>query len=216
MNRHLLVGVLLVLAAPAASQDRIRVVNEGGIGDAWTLAPGTQLAAPPYPSEFAATPSEACVGIGYLLNPDGTTSDFALVKAWSAASPSGAGADDYWKAFAKVSAGALSTWKFQPRPEAGTPEPVYTVATFLFAAKDPQALRARCAVANLAHRMQELSLDRRSRRRMAGGVFDRLELDPAFEDIYRAEQRRRDQASRNTAPPVAQRPPPPPPPPPKP
>lgn len=212
----LIACLLIALAAPVLSQDRIRVVNEGGIRDAWTLAPGTQLAAPPYPSNHAADPAEACVGIGYLLNPDGTTSDFALVRAWSAKAPSGANEDAYWQSFAKVSAAALSTWRFQPRPEAGKPEPVYTVATFLFAARDPQALRKRCAVANLAHRLAELRMDRSLRRRMAGGIFDQLEIDPAFEDIYRAEQHRQSGANRNMTPPVRPSSPPPPPPPPPP
>lgn len=211
-----LLACLLLLSAPALSQERIKVVNEGGIRDAWTLAPGTQLAAPPYPAGLAADPAEACVGLGYLINPDGTTSDFALVRAWSADAPSGAREDDYWREFAEVSAAALSTWRFQPRPEAGNPKPVYTVATFLFATQDAQALRKRCAVANLAHRIQELREDRKLRRRMAGGIFDRLELDPAFEDIYRAEQRRQFEARRNTPPPVTIQPPPPPPPPPRP
>lgn len=212
MTRYLLACLLLALPAPGLAQERIKVVNEGGIRDAWTLAPGTQLAAPPYPASLAADPAEACVGIGYLLNPDGTTSDFALVRAWSADAPSGAEKEAYWRQFAEVSAAALSTWRFQPRPEAGKPEPVYTVATFLFATKDAQALRKRCSVANLANRIQELREDRKLRRRMAGGIFDRLELDPAFEDIYRAEQRRQSEAGRNTPPPVTPRPPPPPPP----
>lgn len=214
MNRLLFACLLAGLALPAMAQEKIRVVNEGGISDAWTLAPGTQLAAPPYPSKLAAAPTETCVGIGYLLNPDGTTSDFALVRAWSADPPSVAEQDAHWKAFAEVAAAALSTWRFQPRPEAGTPRPVYTVATFLFAARDAQQVRKQCAVANLAHRIQELRGDRKSRRRMTGGIFDRLEVDPAFESIYRAEQRRQENASRSTTPPVTPRPQPPPPPPP--
>ena len=216
MKARLPLALLLVLAGDAAAQERIRVVNEGGIRDASTLAPGARLAAPPYPASLSANPAEACVGIGYLLNPDGSTSDFALVRAWSADPPPASGDEAYWGEFAKAAAAALSTWKFQPLPEAGRARPVYTVATFLFAAKDPQVLRKRCAVANLAHRIEELREDRRSRRRMAGGIFDRLDLDPALESIYRAEQRRQDEARLNQRPPPPRQPPPPPPPPPRP
>ena len=46
-------GCLLV-AAQASAGERIKVKDEGGIRDAWNLAPGTQLAVPPYPPELAA------------------------------------------------------------------------------------------------------------------------------------------------------------------
>lgn len=213
MNRYLLACLLFALMAPALAQNKIRVVDEGGIRDAWTLAPGATLAAPPYPSGLSANPVEACVSIGYLLNKDGTTSDYALLRAWSADPPKVADQDAYWGAFADVSAAALSTWRFQPRPEAGTPEPVYTAATFLFAAKDPQAVRSRCESANLARRIVELRDDRKSRRRMANGIFDRLDIDPALEDIYRVGEKLRADIRHQPPPPAPTRPPPPPPPP---
>ena len=60
-----------LLAASANAGDRIRVANEGGIRDAWTLPAGAKLAVPAYPAAFAASPAEACVAIGYLIHAEG-------------------------------------------------------------------------------------------------------------------------------------------------
>lgn len=191
-------GFLLALALPAVAQDRIQVVNEGGIRDAWTLAPGTTLAAPAYPARYAADPAEACVGIGYLINPDGTTSDFTLVQSWSErVAPED---DAYWAEFASAAGRALATWRFQPRPEAGKPEPVYTVATFVFGARDMQALRKHCEVPNLRQRLRDLREDRKARRMLSQGQLSRLDLDPLLRERYTEGERRKQDATRRTTP----------------
>ena len=59
-------------ASPASAADKVRVVNEGGIRDEWTLAPGAKLAAPGYPAAFANRGENVCMAIGYRINPDGT------------------------------------------------------------------------------------------------------------------------------------------------
>lgn len=207
------VGLLLAIALPAGAQEKIRIVNEGGIRDAWTLPPGATLAGPSYPARFAAAPVEACVGIGYLINPDGTTSDFTLVRTWSEDEPPER--DAYWAEFAAAAGQALATWRFQPRPEVERPVPVYTVATFVFGAKDVQALRKRCTVANLRLRLLDLREDRKARRMMSQGQLANLDLDPLLEDRYRKDQRLIEDALRRTVP-ATQPPPPPPPPPPRP
>lgn len=181
-------GLLLaVLCTPAYAADMIRVANEGGIRDEWTLPPGYKLALPGYPAAYADQQAEVCVAIGYLVNPDGSTSDFALLKSWTRANVPSRSSQDYWTAFAQASAQALSQWRFQPRPEVQAPRPVYTVATLLFAATSPQ-LRSRCAIPDLAARLRELRQDNTARRKMNSGVFDRLELDPL--------RSQRDQAAR--------------------
>ena len=202
------VGVLLAIALPAGAQEKIKVVNEGGIRDAWTLAPGTTLAGPSYPSRFAAAPVEACVGIGYLINPDGTTSDFTLVRSWSEGEPA-VGRDEYWAEFAGAAGQALGTWRFQPKPEVVRPVPVYTVATFVFGARDMQALRKRCTVANLRLRLLELREDRKARRMMSEGQLANLDLDPLLEARYRKDQKRMEDALRRTVPIALPQPPPP-------
>lgn len=172
-----LAGLLLgVLCAPAFAAENIRVVNEGGIRDEWTLPPGYQLAMPAYPAAYVGQRAEACVAIGYLINPDGSTSDFALLKSWTSADVSRSD-QDYWAAFANAAAQALSQWRFQPRPEVTAPRPVYTVATMMFAASPD--LRSRCAIPNLAIRLRELRQDSSARRKMNTALFDRLELDPS-------------------------------------
>ena len=132
---------------------------------------------PPTPPQYAAQQAEACVAIGYLINPDGSTSDFALLKSWTSANVPSRSTQEYWSAFAQASAQALSQWRFQPRPEVQAPRPVYTVATLLFAAQTPQ-LRDRCAIPDLAARLRELRGDSGSRRKMNVDLYDRLDVDP--------------------------------------
>src|SRR5690606_29708912 len=175
----LVFGCLFSVETMAA--DKIKVVNEGVIGAAWGLPAGTQLAVPSYPIEYEREKAEVCVAIGYLLNADGTTSDFSLLKSWSARGQSSAG-DEYWAAFAGASSDALAHWRFVPRPEITSPEPVYTVATFLFAPVDVEELRDKCAIPNVASRIFELSHNGRARRQMARiDVFKRLDLDAGME-----------------------------------
>ena len=165
------------MAAAFAREPGIHVVNEGGIREAWTLAPGTQLAVPAYPPELSAAPAETCLAIGYLIHPDGSTSDFALVKSWTAAEVPKADQQAYWAAFAQSAAAALQQWRFRPRPEVAGPRPVYTVATFVFGSTQPQELRKRCAIADLVEHLRILRQDPGSRRLMNPLVWDRLELN---------------------------------------
>ena len=146
--------LLLALGCVAAAQaaDRTRVVNEGGIRNEWMLADGVKLAAPGYPSEFKDRGDNVCVAIAYAIQPDGTTTDFALLKQWSSASDADA-AKGYYDAFASAGAGALSQWKFKPRPEVTSPQRTVTVATLHFTGKDPMdiaALRSHCQISDLA------------------------------------------------------------------
>lgn len=165
------------LCAPVLAAEGIRVVNEGAIRDEWTLPQGYKLAMPEYPAGYASQPASVCVAIGYLINPDGSTSDFALLKSWTSADVPNKDSQDYWTAFANAAAQALSQWRFQPRPEVKAPRPVYTVATMMFAASPD--LRTHCAIPNLAIRLRELRQDQSARRKMNTALFDRLELDPS-------------------------------------
>ena len=206
--------LLLALAASgsAAAGDKIRVANEGGIRDAWTLAPGAKLPVPAYPVEYAASQSETCVAIGYLLKPDGSTSDFALLKAWGANEPKQE-RDAYWAAFANAASGALARWQFEPRPEVSSPRAVYTVATFVFGSANVQETRKRCGIPNLAMHILELRQNTKARRRMSGNtVFDQLDIDPSLEARYRDEQYKRDALRQERPEPPPPTPPPTPPP----
>jgi hypothetical protein len=151
--RLLVAFSLCALAAVAQAKDAVRIVNEGGIRDQWMLADGIQLAAPGYPAAFAERGDNVCVAIGYAIKPDGTTSDFALLKKWSSSTGDKEPVDGFWESFAQASAGALSQWKFKPRPEVTTPQPTYTVATMHFMGKeatDVAVLRSHCGISDLA------------------------------------------------------------------
>lgn len=190
---------LLLASGTASAGDKIRIVNEGGIAAAWTLAPGASLPVPAYPEAYAQDQKEVCVAIGYLLNPDGTTSNFALLKSWTQDEPK-RDAAEFWQAFANDASNALARWKFAPRPEVTDPKPVYTVATFLFAAKNPAELRAHCAISDLAYRIVELKQDKKAARRMANDeFFSRLDIDPLLEQRYRRQQYEISQMLRNAA-----------------
>lgn len=149
----LLSGLLTCMCMTSAhAADRIRVVNEGSIRDQWMLADGVKLAAPGYPATFATRGDNVCVALGYAIKPDGTTSDFALLKAWTSSTAEKEPVDGFWEAFAQASAGALSQWKFKPRPEISSPQPTYTVATMHFMGKhatDTAGLRNHCKISDL-------------------------------------------------------------------
>ncbi len=202
--------------APAGAQDKIRVVNEGGIRDEWSLASGTKLPVPAHPPAYAGHQGEVCVAIGYLINPDGTTSDFSLLKAWSAVKPE-RDREEFWSAFGREATAALSQWRFVPRAEVAQPRPVFTVATFLFATAAPVALKVRCQIPSLVPYMRELRHDTRVQRRMGQrDIYSKLELDLTREERMRADNATRHEAhlqdfSRAAA---EMAPPPPPPPPP--
>lgn len=135
----------------------VQVANEGRIGDRWMLAPGATLATPAYPAHLAVRGDDVCLALGYQINPDGSTSNFAVIKQWSSAGDAEP-VDGYWAGFAQAGADALSQWRFQARPGISPVQPTYTVATLAFNAGEdaPAALRANCAVADLAATIQSL------------------------------------------------------------
>lgn len=183
----LLLGATLSMSVYAA--EKIQIVNEGGIGESWALPAGGRLAVPSYPGQYAEHQAEVCVAVGFLLNENGTASDFSLLKSWSASEPK-RGADEYWAAFAGAAAEALAQWQFVPKPGIATIKPIYTAVTFLFAPSEPRELRKRCAIPQLAERIFELHQDGRARRRMAkNDIFKRLELDPVLEERNRIGER---------------------------
>lgn len=184
----------LLAAAQASAGERIKVKDEGGIRDAWNLAPGTQLVVPPYPPEHAANKADVCVAVGYLIGKDGTTSEFSMLKSWASTKPAGDG-DAYWGTFARYASAALSQWRFAPKPEVADPKPVYTVATFVFSDRPTAELRGNCAIPSLQMHLLELRNDPRMGRRMSRGIFAQLEIDPLMEQKYWALRRASNEAT---------------------
>src|SRR5690606_6417939 len=171
--------LLVILAWPAMAQDLIPVANEGAINDKWGIAAGTSLAMPRYPAEYAEAPRATCLSIGYLVNADGTTSDFALLNTWVDGKRR---PDKYWESFANAAVQAMSQWRYLPLPAVKSPEPVYTAATFVFSAPDPVATRERCQIANLPRHLRDMQIDQRTARMMQRvKIFSRLDIDPTYE-----------------------------------
>lgn len=170
MKRHfaVLVAMSLGLFATAGNAaDRVRIVNEGGIRDEWMLADGVKLAAPGYPAAFAERGENVCVALGYAIRPDGTTSDFTLLRQWSSGSGEQEPEAGFWDAFAQAGAGALSQWRFKPRPEVVKPKPTFTVATLHFMGRqagDVSELRSHCRVDDLAALLEANKEDPRDSR----------------------------------------------------
>ena len=165
----------LLAASSAFAEDGIRVVNEGGIRDKWMLKEGVPLTVPSYPVHLAKRGDEVCVALGYLVNPDGTLTDFALLKSWSSATGgSGEPEPDYWAAFAEAAGDALKQWRLQPRPEVTRAEPVYTVGTFVFGSKNAASARDHCRIPNLIALLRDL--EHATTHRRAPEILGRLDL----------------------------------------
>lgn len=184
MNNRVKIGVSIALCLGlygmvCSAADRVRIVNEGGIRDEWMLADGVKLAAPGYPAALVDRGDSVCVAMGYAIKPDGTTSDFTVLKTWSSGTDPAAPDKDpvagYWESFTQASAGALSQWKFKPRPEI-TPRPTYTVATMSFNGKDgtlAPELRERCGISDLATVVQKNKSDRYQKGTMEKNEMER-------------------------------------------
>lgn len=176
-----LAGSVFAAGYAAAEQALFRskdavIANEGKIGDRWMLAEGATLAVPAYPAAFAQRGDDVCMALGYRINPDGSTSDFAVFKQWNSADGDKEPEAGYWEAFANAGAEALAQWRFQPRPDARPVRPTYTVATLAFTGTNGPGgdIRANCKVDDLAAAIQA----RKSKAYMKHSR-DRAELDRA-------------------------------------
>lgn len=158
-----LVSMMFCVAAVAHAADDVRVVNEGGIRDAWMLADGAKLATPSYPAAFAKGPArDVCLALGYEIAPDGSTGKFRVLKQWNSDTEAEEPVDGFWAEFAQTGADALAQWKFKPRPEVSAPQPTFTVATLTWQTRkdtDPAALRAQCRIDNLAAHLKQVDQD---------------------------------------------------------
>ena len=180
--RTMIIAALAAAALPAMAADRIRIADEGKIGAEWSLVPATQLM-PPYPEAYAKDAEEVCLVVGYLVNADGTTSDFSLLKSWTSGSNSRA-RKDFWAEFADMSSRALAQWRYAPKDASA--KPVYTAATFVFGTPDNAAdTKTHCEVSDLTTRLVELRYDPRSSRLMKRGIYSRLAIDPGVEERLR-------------------------------
>ena len=185
LNKVLFIAIAILLSQGAHAQDRVRIVNEGGIRSDWTLAPGATLSAPGYPGAFAKTGDDVCVAMGYRIQPDGSTSDFSLLKVWSSRSGEGEAVEGYWDAFSQASVAALQSWKFAPRPEVSKPVRVDTVATMTFTglqSVDAATLRGKCKIEDLAAFLEQVKVDMAKR-----SDLNRHQIENSYKQQTRSE-----------------------------
>ena len=185
LNKVLFIAIAMLLSRGAHAQDRVRIVNEGGIRSDWTLAPGATLSAPGYPGAFAKTGDDVCVAMGYRIQPDGSTSDFSLLKVWSSRSGEGEAVEGYWDAFSQASVAALQSWKFAPRPEVSKPVRVDTVATMTFTglqSVDAATLRGKCKIEDLAAFLEQVKVDMAKR-----SDLNRHQIENSYKQQTRSE-----------------------------
>lgn len=189
---HVLSLACMIAATSANAQEApraVRVVNEGGIRDAWTLAPGQKLAAPGYPSAYAQRGDNVCLAIGYRVQPDGTTSDFTTLHAWTSSAGGVEPESGYYDAFGQAAVAALSEWHFTPKAGVGKPQPVDTVATVTFmsqkSAMDSKTLRANCAVADLQSAIESARVKISSDKSMNHKNLERKMVDQSRADRIR-------------------------------
>ena len=193
MKKLHLLGLACVFAASAVSAQEaaraVRVVNEGGIRDAWTLAPGQKLAAPGYPAAYAQRGDNVCLAIGYRVQPNGKTSDFTTLHAWTSSAGGVEPEAGYFDAFGQAAVAALSEWQFAPKPGVSKPQPVDTVATVTFmsqkSAIDSQTLRAHCAVADLQSAIERAREKISDNKSMNHKALERRMVDQSRSDRIR-------------------------------
>lgn len=177
--------LVMAFSMAALAQERERIANEGTIGDAWMLAGDVPLATAQYPAHLASRGANVCVALGYVIDENGDTSDFSVLRQWNSESGEEEPVGGFWRAFAQASAGAVSQWKFKPRPEVSHPTPTRTVATLGFSGGrvvDAARLRDHCRIVDLASEIARLQAMRGQSSRIGeqaeiGDVLGRIKWD---------------------------------------
>lgn len=144
----------LALAGMALAADPVTIVSEGASASLWRPDPAVPPMAAGYPSKLADKTEDVCIGIGYLLKEDGTTSDYSLLTSWGSKGDAGAQAGGRLDPFAQNAVAVVSRWRFVPLDggKRAALRPLYTAATFAFStnpAADLEALRGHCRIADL-------------------------------------------------------------------
>lgn len=174
--RPLLAAAILGAATSAPAADKITVLSEGGAAAHWRPIAET-IAVPAYPGIIADKSEDVCIGIGYMLKPDGSTSDFALLTAWGSKAGKAKADDPRFTAFAQNSLAAVQRWKFASTAAASTKvNPIYTAATFAFSSNptaDVGQLKGHCAIADLSDFIAKAQADAYRRR----GNLDKGRMD---------------------------------------
>jgi hypothetical protein len=144
----------LALAGVALAADRVTIVSEGVSASVWRPDPAVPPMTAAYPSKIVDKTEDVCIGIGYLLKEDGSTSDYSLLTSWGSKDEAGAQPGGRLDPFAQNAVAVVSRWRFVPLDggKRSALKPLYTAATFAFSsnpAADLEALRGHCTIADL-------------------------------------------------------------------
>lgn len=167
-------ALALVLAGAAVAQDRLSIVNEGDTASLWRPV-AEAYAMPAYPGIVADKSEDVCVSVGYMLKEDGTTSDFAVLKAWGSRTEKAKPTDPHFLPFAQNALAAVQRWRFDSVAGATAKlRPVYTSATFAFSTTgaDVEGLKKHCRIGDLRDFIVKAQAEA-SRKNLNRGQLDR-------------------------------------------
>lgn len=175
-NRQIATLLLALLAASGAALagERTAIVSASKLPDSWSPAPGAEAAVPAYPSIVADKTETACVTVGFLIKPDGSTGDASLLKSWSARHGDDDSNADFIDPFARNAIAAVERWRFVPAK--GKPRQTYTSASFAFSAGagvDQGSLRAHCEIDNLSAFIAKVQAENYRRGDLKKGEMER-------------------------------------------
>jgi hypothetical protein len=146
-----------LMAAGVAFAGRSAIVNEQEAAQSWKPDPTQKKFVPGYPSTAANPRSDVCVTIGYLIQKDGSTTNFTELKSWSSDSPDRAPKPSESAPYVQIAAAVVSRTKYvRVEPKV---HPVYTSSTFAFDGSKSlgeQAIRAHCLIEDLPKYVAEL------------------------------------------------------------
>ena len=150
---HATLVIAAALAATVASAEdrRLNIINEGMAPGTWQPVAET-MAVPAYPGVVADKSEDVCVSIGYMIDDEGSTSDFAVLDAWGSQAEGLKPIDDHFLPYSQNALAAVQRWRYQSDGETRAHRRrVYTAATFAFSTTgaDVEALKARCRIADL-------------------------------------------------------------------
>ena len=112
-----LVALAVGMAGAAQAQEASpapRMIGPEELPTYWTVAAQAPV---PYPADLASRDVTGCVTLAYMIEPDGTTSEFRTLDA-AASSRSPLAKRQAIEAFARAAAAAASTWRYAPVGEA--------------------------------------------------------------------------------------------------
>ena len=141
---------LLAAAPVAAQQQPMRIVDEGKLDGVQVTAVAGELPAPVYPTAYADSGDDVCIAMAYTIEPDGSTGDFRVLRAWSSNSSNLETNAKYSDAFVLAAAETVAQWRFAHQGD--NTSPVGTVATLSFEGKgSTRRLADRCRIRQLAN-----------------------------------------------------------------